>query len=151
MSDQIDSLSDLQNVDLSGVDTSFPVIAPGAYRFKVADVQVVPNKNKDGNNFVVKLTLDQLVMSVPDAGGAAREISPGFPLTHLISMKPTEKYDQSAINRNLAGFQEAVLGRKGSLLPLTQYVGLDVTCQVKVEESAEFGKQNRVSRFVKKG
>ena len=76
--------SPLLDEDLSGVDTSMPVIKGGiTTEVEVVSVKPVENKDKTGQNLEIKVkTTTELISTKGEA------ISPGFPLTTWISLVP---------------------------------------------------------------
>jgi hypothetical protein len=137
----MNEIDSLLNADLSGVDTSFPVIAPGVITGTIADCKSIVSKN--GKPMLeMKLTAGHPVMTT-----ASEEKPAGFPFRHNISLTPTEKYNPK---QGLAQLKEAVFGSKeGSFGDPASYVGQPVSFRVKIENSDEYGMQNRVAAFVK--
>lgn len=132
------------DIDLSGVDTERQLLAVGLYKVQVKSIETSPNKTRTGDVLKITLALEQTGTSTK-----GQPINPGYPLFENISMVKTDKYDPRV---RLAQFMEAVLGRKGSLAPLDQYLGKDLMVKVKIEGTpdSQYGEQNRVAMFVKK-
>lgn len=145
-----DNQINLDTLDLTNTDTGFPIIPAGLYSVTVAEMKTEANKKGTGQNLKIKLTLDE-----PTTDLKGQLTNPGFPLFDLVSLVVSKddngqiKYDPK---KRLAEFKEAVLGDKAgaSFNPLEQYLGRQVTVRIKVEDSDEFGKQNRIQRYVKK-
>ena len=136
-----DEQINFNDVDLTNTDTSFPLLEPGMYKFSVVKVEAVENKKKTGDNIKIELKLEQTAKSTK-----GEEIQAGFPIFDTISMVKTEKYDPK---RKLAQFQEVALGAKGPFAPLDRYLGKEVYAKIKVEDSEDYGEQNRVNLYVK--
>ena len=135
---------DLDNLDLSTVETGFPLLPDGIVEVSVSEVSIKPNKAGTGQNLTIKLVTTQ---PMTDLNGKA--INPGFPVFDLISLTPTAKYDPRP---KLAEFKESATGSKtGSFNPPEQYLGAVLTVRLKVERSSEFGDKNRIVRYIKKG
>lgn len=144
--DDIDILNDMDNVDLSSVNTDFPLLPKGTYEFTVTEAQVVSSKNREGGKvFEVKAALNQQARST-----LGREINAGFPLTFRVGLTPTEKYTQQAIAENLAKFQEAVLGNKGRFMPMEQYIGKTFKANIGIDKTEQYGERNEFLRLLKK-
>lgn len=137
---------DLDNMDLSGVQTGFPLMSAGTYKFQIAEVEKKESKNKPGQfNLHIKLKLNETAKRHM----SEETIQPGFPLNHVISLTQTEKYDP---RRPLAEFKEAVTGSKdGAFGAPASYVGQFVTCSIKIEKdkTEKYPDSNRVARFLK--
>jgi hypothetical protein len=152
MSDDI--LNELQNLDLSTVQTAMPILHDGVYEATVAEVKIEPNSKKDGNNVNIKTTLNYAAKGwVKNARGEKedRDVAPGFPVYDTISLKETRKengelkYDPRP---SVARFMEGVLGsRTGNFFPLDQYIGRRVMIRVKTEESEEYGDKARIRKY----
>ena len=135
---------DLDNLDLSTVETGLPLLPEGLCEVTVTKIEAKANKAGTGNNLNITLATTQPMKSVD-----GKDINVGFPLFDLISLTPTEKYDPRP---RLAEFKEGVTGSKaGAFNPLEQYIGLPVMVRLKIEKSEEYGNKNRIARYVKKG
>lgn len=150
MSDDLDISAQLDNIDLSTVSTSFPMLAAGLQEVNVAEVKIEPQKApKTGKNLKIKLTL---VNPAVDIEG--KTVNAGFPLFDTVSLTKTFKDDGSVKydpTPKLALFKEVVTGSKdGTFMPLEQYIGKSCLVQVSfVPAQGEFGPQNRIQRYVK--
>lgn len=136
------SVVDLDNTDLTSVDTSRPLLEPGSYEFEVAKLEKTRNKSETGDNLSLELHLKSTAKSTK-----GNVLNPGFPVFHTFSLVATEKYDPRT---QLAAFQEAVLGHKENFGPLDKYLGKTLSCKVKVESSEAYGDQTRIQRFIAK-
>tara|TARA_R110000868_G_scaffold136214_6_gene349077 strand:- start:492 stop:1040 length:549 start_codon:yes stop_codon:yes gene_type:complete len=146
--DSPDNLN-LDTLDLTSTDTGFPVIPAGMYTATVRKVAYEPNKKGTGQNLKMELALTE-----PVADLTGRQLNPGWIIRDLVSLVVSRKEDGSVKydpRQRLAEFQEGVLGKKlTSFNPLEQYLEQQVTIRVKVEDDPEFGKSNRVQRYIKK-
>lgn len=116
--------------DMSGVDTSMPIIKAGIYVLEVSDIKMEPNKKGDGQNLriTLKTTVDDIAIV-----GDGDPVKKGFPIFHTISVSPTEKYSQEAITKAVATFVQAIPGHT-RLFPLEQFKGQLVHAKVTVEQ-----------------
>lgn len=160
MSDDIDILNQLSNINLSSVQTSFPLLATGLYDLTVAEMKVEQQKApKVGNNIKIKLTTQN-----PSVDIDGKQVNPGFPMFDTISLTKSFKEDGS-INydpaQKLAAFKEAVTGSKeGSFGAPAEwaelYVGKTVQARVTYSPTSvdkrtqkDYGPQSRIDRYVK--
>ena len=160
MSNDADILSQIDNIDLSTVETARPFLPTGIYQMRVAKMELVDQKSpKTGKNLNIQLALVEPTNSQPNDKGETSRLNPGFPIFDLVSLTPTfnedgsKKYDPLP---RLARFREAVMGDKaGKFMPLEQYIGRTVT--VKVQYSAsnvdkrsgeDYGPKNSVRDYV---
>jgi hypothetical protein len=141
MSNEVPSIDSLLNADLTGVDTSFPVLQKGIVSTVIAECVAENSKNEKP---ILRL---KLTTAHPCQTLAGDSRPAGFPLRHMISLTPTEKYDP---RQGLAQLKEAVFGDKsGGFGDPSIYVGKPVTVRLDVENSEEYGTQNRIKAFVK--
>jgi hypothetical protein len=103
---------DLGNTDLSSVDTSYPVLVPDTYEFTITGIKKVEFKASTkmpngGEGLQISATLNG-----PGKDTKGRDVNPGYQVTHMISLTPTEKMTADAIKANVARFLDAVLGRR---------------------------------------
>lgn len=140
-----DDPADILSVDLSGVDTSFPLLPAGLYDLVVDGVKVEPNKAGNGRNVVIALKTTTDTTSVK-----GEALNKGFPITTYISLTPAEKYNEASIKRGLALFQQAC-GIKGQFQPVSQYKDKIVRCKVTIRPAkGEFEESNSI-KFVPPG
>ena len=135
----------LENIDLTGVDTSMPVLRDGQIVEMVLDkgeVKTSMKPGKEGNKNLF-LTFKTLGVTISDAG---IELNAGFPIRDIVSLTETANYDPT---KNLARIQEAILGEKRNGFRLSDLAQKPFKAVVKVEESTDFGKQNRI-KFIHK-
>jgi hypothetical protein len=144
--EDIGSAVDPLNMNLSNVDTSMPVLVPGPYVLSVSKMEV-KNSKTPGKESNKNLNIE-LVLTEPAQTTSGKTVS-NFKLYHTISLTSSEKYDPA---QKLAQFKEAVLGTKeGSFAPFEQYYGQRVSVQLVVESSVQYGDQNRIKSFIKRG
>ncbi len=86
---------------LAEVEIGFPVIAAGVYHARLDKPEIKDNKQKDGQNLVLKLTiLDNPIMLHKD--GKEIENKGRVKLSRYVSMKPTDDYDPDERMKELA-------------------------------------------------
>lgn len=139
----------LDTLDLTSTDTGFPILPAGLYEVAVTEMKFEPNKKGTGQNLKIKLALTN-----PTTDTSGKSINAGFPVNDLISLV-ISKNDDGSIKydprKRLAEFQEGVLGHKlPAFNPIEQYLGQTCSVRLKVEDDAEYGKSNKVQRYVKK-
>jgi hypothetical protein len=132
------------DVDLTTVDTSYPVLAAGVYPFKVDTAIVKPNKANTGH----LLELDcELLVDATDSKG--KPIKAGYKMTHRCGLSPTDKYSLEDIAKNVATIQDAILGHRVALdaFDTDMLIGQRFIAKTKVTaetneypEKAEFGR-----------
>jgi hypothetical protein len=130
----------ITQVDLTTVETGIPVLKAGVYKVRFADFIVKPNKAGDGDNLNIKLTIEE---STTDEAG--KPVAIGFPVFDTVALKRTEKYTP---DRKLAEIQEAALGAKKVGFETEDLIGKEVVIQLTMEESDQYGKQNRIKRYM---
>lgn len=146
---EVQTIDSLLNADLSGVDTSFPVLAAGVVSCVIAAMSVGESKEKKTPMLVIKLTTAAAAQSTKGVS-----INAGFPIRDQVVLQAsyeedgtTKKYDPL---KRLATIKEAVFGEKsGPFGDPALYVGKPVTIRIKIESSVEFGDQNKVAGYVK--
>lgn len=145
MDEEVIDLSDnLEDLDLTGVDTALPILAPQITTARIVEAKKEPNSKGTGNNLNLKLELTDAAER--DSGG--EPVSPGFPLFHTVSLVQTAKYDP---RRNLAELQEAVFGEKRTKFVIEELIGEEVQIKVAPEgtDEDEYGRRTRIKRFLK--
>lgn len=150
MSQDIDILNKLEETDLSGVPTAYPLLPTGAFPVKVQKIELEDQKPpRTGKNLVIAFALTE-----PAVSTEGQPLQPGYVITDRISLTQTEKYDPLP---RLAQFREACLGDKsGKFMPLEQYVEQTMTIRTKHQvnsvgkDGTEYGPQTSVAGYVKK-
>ena len=139
----------LDTLDLSNTKTGFPLVPAGLYTLVVSEITFAENSKKTGQNMKIKLALKE-----PTNDLEGNLVNAGFPLFDQVSLVQTKddagniKYDP---RKRLAEFMEATLGHhNGNFNPTAQYIGMEVQARVKVEDDPEYGKSNRIARYIKK-
>ena len=93
----------LLDLDLGGIDTSFPVLKGGMYDLVIKECKVAKNKAGDGDLWTIKMA------TVKDAKSVKNDpINAGAVVFHRVGLTATEKYDVEGILKNVARFTQAV-------------------------------------------
>lgn len=156
----VDILSQIDNIDLASVETARPNLPSGVYRFRVTKMELVDQKApKTGKNLSIQLGLTEPAQSVPNAKGETQLLNAGFPVFDLISLTKTFREDGSVKYDplpRLAKFREAVMGSKdGKFLPVEQYIGMEVTARIRFEADSKgkdgesYGPKTSVQDYVR--
>jgi len=156
MSDNnIDILNDNTPVDLNQVRTALPIIKPSTQSGIIKKVEVTQNNKKTGYNLSLELTLTN-----PAEAEDGKEVQPGFPIFDLVSLVRTYAEDGITVKydpiQKLVAIVEAVTGEKtGSLTPkeivlaIQGFVGRQVAFRLQVVDDEQYGRKNRVARYIK--
>ena len=88
---------------LKDTDISFPILKPNIYAFSVKSMEDKVSERTGGEYVEIQLTLAQ---DAEDTGG--NPVSPGYPLRHMITSVPTEKFPAERCAQELAKFLDAV-------------------------------------------
>lgn len=138
----IQSIDALFSADLSGVDTSFPVLAAATLPFIITECKQDVSKEKKTPGLFITLT------TAAPATTTKGIVKPaGFPVKDNIWFSST---DNTMALQRLAQLKEAVFGDKsGPFGDPSLYIGKPVNARIGVESSDQFGEQNRVKAFVK--
>lgn len=143
-----DILNSLMTEDLSNVQTTFPLLNAGLCKVRVAEISTAPNKTNTGNNLKIKfVTVDAQPAT---RAGVPCEIAPGYPIMFTHSLVQTEKFDP---RERLAQIMDCFLGKRGSFMPVEQFLGLEGVVKLKHDGKAddEYGIQAVIKQFVKMG
>lgn len=146
MSEAIDPLN--LNVDLNNVDTGRPVLPAGMYAMKVDNVEVVENKAGTGRNLIVDFALTQ-----PAESTKGHPVHAGFRVRSYYPLQASEKNPDSDLwKQQLARLQDVItgssLGNRGPFNPY-EFREKEILVDLVVENTDEFGDQNRVKRLVR--
>lgn len=95
---------ELLDLDLSGIDTSFPVVKAGLYELIVKESDVVRNNADNGDLWVLKLSP---VNDVQDVKGQPLKAS-SVTIFHRVGLTTTEKYTPEGVAKNVARVIQAV-------------------------------------------
>lgn len=129
---------DHNDIDLSSVDLSRPVIDKQTIRCTVSDVKIEEKEGRKNFNIVLNT-------EAPATSRDGKTLQPGFKHTESILMTPTGGLTQEMINEKLARFQKGVIGAQGRLMPLDQYIGKQV--DVTFEADRKNPEYQRVARW----
>lgn len=133
-------------MDLSGVDTSRPVLPEQIHVLSIDKVEVKDNKAGTGRNLVVVF---KTVNDSPDVTGA-KIISAGYPITKYYPLQQSENEKAPDFKADLARLQDAVEGTKqgtrGAFNPYN-YTGKLVMAKLKVRKDDEFGDSNEIVKL----
>ena len=143
---EVPSIDSMLNADLSGVDTSFPVLEAGIVSAVIAKCYTGQSKEKKTPGVFFEFTT-----TGPHKTTAGQTRGPGFLLRDTVWLTPpkVEGEPPMALQR-LAQIKEAVFGTKdGPFGDPAMYIGKPVTFRLAIESSEEFGNQNRVKAYVK--
>lgn len=137
----INLLNQLDSIDLTKVDRSFPCLATGKHDFYLRKFEAKINSKKTGHN--LHITLELAADAKTDDGKTLRK---GFKFSDMVSLVQTEQFNPA---EKLADIQLAALGAQQKGFKFSELAGKMVTCAVTVSDDPEFGKRNRF-RYVKR-
>lgn len=144
MSDGVSVGGSLLDEDMTGVDTSMPVLAPGLCETRIKEVKAARNSANDGD--VIKIQLETVKEHQSTKG---ETIKAGFPIFDTIPITPTEKMSKDQVKKRLAQFMEGVNGAAGVMNPLAQWAGKTVTVKLKIaKETPEYPESHKVASYV---
>lgn len=135
--DALDLLNDLATTGLTGVDTSFPNLAPSQYEFEIVEASIEDNKAQTGKYLLFKTKL----ISEGATDTAGNPIAPGYPVRHMINLSPSQKQvDKSGleacvdnIKKDIAKFLGAVVGPARTFDPtMAMYPGMTFFAKTRV-------------------
>ena len=140
----------LLNEDLTGTDTSYPVLQAGVYDFVISDLKLEATKKGNGSMLNIKL---KTVIPATTSTGVVK--APGFVVSDGIFIPDPAKTEKpetvQMAKQRIAQLKEAVTGDKaGAFGNPAQYIGRPVTARLKVEADEQFGDRNRVVAFVRR-
>jgi hypothetical protein len=137
--------TNLLGEDLTGVDTSMPLVAPGLYTLEVVKLEQATNKRGDGVNLNMHLKTTEETTST-----TGEPIGAGYPIYHTLSQTPTERFTPQMIKKRNASLLESLQGSvEGSLLPLDRFDGRRFLAKIGIEESSNYPAKNVVKTFLK--
>lgn len=149
MSSELDILSQLQNVDLSTVETAYPLLKSGIVSAQIGSIETEQDEGK-APYVHIKYTLTEPWETVPFEGRPVKTISPGFPISERIYVQDwtdpkTGEKKNFGITR-LAQLREAVFGpaTAGTKLVLPELLGQTVTLKLKFDPAPRNKKTNEV-------
>lgn len=134
------------NIDLSKVDTSMPLLAPGNYHVIIQDAKVDENKAGTGHNLVATYaTVDAETTSSGDL------LRAGFRLRKWYPLQGSEK-DQTLYLQRLAVLFDAAFkitdpSERKPITPelIASLIGCEVIITVKIEKDQNGAEQNNVT------
>lgn len=158
MSEEENVLNQLDSIDLSTVETSYPNLKTGHYHVRVVGCTVEDGKKPGAKNLVIKFALTEATEAVD-----GRQVNPGFVIMQRVSLTKTFKDDGSPKYDpmpTLAKFREAIFGKATAgtqFMPLEQYIGQELDITVKFDANVvnkvtkeEYGPQSSVTGYVRK-
>lgn len=146
-----DILNAVENMDLTNVETDFPVLEQGICDFTIANMQAETSKNGNGTNIIVEL---KTAMPYKTRKGEVKQ--PGFPLRDSIYIPNDTTSEKGATamrmsQQKLAQLKLSVFGtQEGAFGKFEQYVGKTVSARLKIESDEQFGDRNRVAAYVRR-
>ena len=151
---EIDTLNDLLNSDLSNTPTSFPVLKKSLYQLHFEAPEggiVVDTKAHDGGkNMVFKAVLES---PVPAQATDGRQVQAGFSFMQRVFL-PRPGADEKSIamsKQKLAQIKLGVTGSQfGSFGDPAQYLNIPFTASVSVKNDPEYGESNEIAKFLPK-
>jgi hypothetical protein len=140
---------DPYDVDVSAVDTSFPVLSANTYELAVAEITKVQNNAQTGEN--IKM---QLKTTSPGISTTGEPIPAGFIIHHNISLTPTEKYREANIAKSIASFAQSagIQGKVSAFMADPSLLASAVvTAKVGVKKATdEYPEGNKIVSFLTK-
>jgi hypothetical protein len=163
MSSELDILSQVQSMDLSKVETSFPILKTGVVKATVTECKFDKDEAKaDAKPYLhVKYALAQPWETQPIDGVPSKPINPGFGFTQRIYVGTYEKDGETkwyGVDQ-LARLRESAFGvaTPGSQFKPEEMIGQEVTVKLKFDPAPKntktgqvYGPQTTVDGFVRK-
>lgn len=162
MSQDIDIMQKLNDVDLSTVETSFPLLKTGIVQATITECG--PQSKDDKSWLELKYVLAQEWATQPHDGVPSKPVLPGFPITERIYLNDWED-PKSGETKNF-GIQRAALLREcvlGKAQPGTRFIpseliGQTVMLKLKFDPAPKnkktgevYGPQTTVDGYIRKG
>lgn len=162
----LDILNQINDTDLSKVETSYPILAAGVVSATITEIELKAIENKEGQSnpwAIVKYTLAQPWKTQPLADAPSRDVSPGFAITERISLKPWEDPKTGEVKNfgitRLAMLREAVFGKAapGTKFNPEELLGQPITLKLKFDPAPKnkktgevYGPATEVDGYVKR-
>lgn len=162
-------LANFADLDLSKVDTNYPVLESGIYPFTIQKLSVDETKKDARPGVKGQMLVLEVVTDIPVRDKNGKEVPAGFKLTHRIGLSPTFKevngvpdLEQPArtadqILRDVCTLLDAVFGEEGrkainlATFDMNSLVNQKFTGRTSIDpEKDGYQEQTRISRFVKK-
>lgn len=168
MSSELDILNQLQNIDLSTVETSFPLLASGLLTAQIQECEMKRDTDKKGDDakpyLWVKYALTQPWQTVAHDGADSKPVNVGFPISERIYVgqyadKKTGEMKWYGLDR-IARLREAVFGKApaGTKVVPAELLGQPITLRLRFDPAPRndktgqvYGPQTVVDGYVKKG
>jgi hypothetical protein len=140
-----DSLEFLDNLDLTNVDLSRPLVKDKTpMEVTIKSIEVVNNKAGTGKNLKLQYTTNETFESTE-----GKTVNPGCTLHELVSLVTTDKFDP---RENLARIKLAALGtQEGKFIP-SELIGQTMSVIVGIEQDKAglYAPKNRISKYIPK-
>jgi len=152
MSLVLGQFSNMEGVDLTKIDTKYPILQSGQLLpFEITEVKVDDNKNKDGKLLIIDLKLD-----APALDKEGKEVQPGFKNKSRIGLTPSGGRDQNMIVRDICILLDAIYGEAGrkaidlSTFDFNNIVGSKLTCRTFINPAKDGFDESTGLKFVAK-
>ena len=166
MSDDIDILQQIENVDLGKVETSYPLLKTGLCRLTIKSMEFKRIESKKGALqawCLLEFVTAQQWETVAHDGLPVKPIAPGFPLKKRVYMEPSkDKTTGEDVNygiKDLALLRECIYGKapEGTRLQVSDFLGQEVIGKLKFDPAPKnkdtgetFGPRTEVDGYVRK-
>lgn len=150
MSENVNVL-DLLNQNLSADDLEPSLFIDGAQvLFEIKKAETVVKTDPATGATRTAIVFDLATMN-PEDSNKGTKLPAGYPFTYRINLQTTSKAGNDIahlVKRNLAEFRKAATGEFGAFGDPTQYVGRRLLAVMEVEQTPQYGKQNRIGKIV---
>ncbi len=162
MSQELDVMSQMANVDLSTVETSFPIMKGGIVQATITEC--TPEQDEGKPPYMkVGYTLAQEWTTQPLDGLPSKTINPGFPFSERIYVQPwtdpkTGEVKNFGVTR-LTLLRECVFGKAqpGTVFNPQELIGQPITVKLEFEAAPKnsktgevYGPQTKVATYIRK-
>lgn len=166
MSEDLSAMTDINDLDLSTVETDFPLLDSGIARMQIQECEIKPKDDQKPESYPylhIKLSLVRPHRTTTAGGRVVKPINPGdrgSSLTHRIyygvSYKKKEEGTRFGYDA-IAKFREAVFGKAtpGTKFNAAEMLGQEVDVRLLFEESPKgrdgqtFGPRTVVADFIR--
>lgn len=163
MSTELDIMSQLNSVDLSKVETSFPLLKTGTVAAQIKEIGIVTPDASDKKPYVeVKYVTAQPWSTQPHDGSESKPVNPGFPITERVYVNNWTDEKTGEVKNfgrvRLLQLREAIFGpiQAGQQLDFAELRGQPVTLKLKFDPAPKnnktgeiYGPQTTVDGYVK--